>query len=87
MAFWKIYAGLGGGFGGGTYQETIEAETRELALQYAEETARDEYWSYEGCYGLGPEEDEEWSDEDYEDDMSSWLDYWVKPATSLEDEE
>ena len=48
----EIYAGLGGGFGGASYIEIIEVNTREEAEEYARQCAIDDYESYEGSHGI-----------------------------------
>ena len=94
MAQYKVYAGLGGGFGGAKYIETVEAANEEEASQIAYEYAVEEYESYEGLHGLAsygdvvdnPEEygldedcqNEEYLWEAYEEERSTWLDYYVK---------
>lgn len=52
MERFHLYAGLGGGFGGAHYCETIEAEDIDEAYEYAYELAVEEYQSYEGCHGI-----------------------------------
>lgn len=54
---YKIYAGLGGGFGGAKYIETIENISEEEASYIAWEYAVQEYESYDGLHGL-----QSWSD-------------------------
>ena len=94
MAQYKVYAGLGGGFGGAKYIETVEAANEEEASQIAYEYAVEEYESYEGLHGLAsygdvvdnPEEygldedcqNEEYLWEAYEEERSTWLDYYVE---------
>ena len=94
MAQFKVYAGLGGGFGGAKYIETVEAANEEEAANIAYEYAVEEYESYEGLHGLAsygdvvdnPEkygldedcQDEEYLWEAYEEERSTWLDYYVK---------
>ena len=94
MAQYKVYAGLGGGFGGAKYIETVEAANEEEAANIAYEYAVEEYESYEGLHGLvsygdivdNPEkygldeycQDEEYLWEAYEEERSTWLDYYVK---------
>ena len=76
MARYKIYAGLGGGFGGDCYDHTDEFETEALAEEDAYETACGVYESYEGSNGLMSFEEvlkeakDEISEEDYEDEES-----------------
>lgn len=96
---WKIYSGLGGGFGGAHYIRTFTG-TKEQAEKEAYYAAIEEYDSYEGLHGLRTVEDimEEDGIEDYDeaqqvynDERESWLDYYVKPddgvKESKEDEE
>lgn len=91
---YKIYAGLGGGFGGATYQYTGDFRIEEDALDTAYLLAVQEYESMEGLHGLpswedvrdelndsyGP--DEEPSDDDiyelYLECRDNWLDYKVE---------
>ena len=49
---YNIYAGLGGSFGGATYQGTGDFESREAAEQAAYEAAVEEYEMYEGLHGI-----------------------------------
>jgi hypothetical protein len=93
MAKYKIFAGLGGSFGGAKYVETIDVETEESAMNYAYESACEEYEGYAGMYGLtsyadierDPEAysvdedaDEEILFEAYDEERSSWLSYYVE---------
>lgn len=100
---YKIYAGLGGSFGGATYQYTEDFDTEEEALDVAYDFAVQEYESYEGLYGLpswedardelskayGP--DEEPSEDDirevYLDHRDNWLDYKVERVVMDYDDE
>lgn len=52
MKKFNIYAGMGGSFGGATYQCTVEAEDEGEALKYAYQLAEEEYQSYEGHHGI-----------------------------------
>lgn len=52
MAKYRLYAGLGGGFGGAHYEGTYEFEHEEDAMQTAHQLAVEEYQSYEGLHGL-----------------------------------
>ena len=52
MAWFKIYAGLSGGFGGANYHGTYEYESIDDALKEAYLLAEEEYQSYEGCHGI-----------------------------------
>lgn len=93
MAQYKIYAGLGGGFGGAQYIGTETFETEQAAYDYAFECACEEYDSYEGLHGLtlyndiyeNPEDyglDEDATEEEIEDAFSNeregWIEYYVK---------
>lgn len=88
----EIYAGLGGGFGGANYVETIEANTREEAEEYARQCAIDDYESYEGSHGIlsrddvfedliesfGEEPLEEDVDLRYMEEVEGWIMYYVE---------
>lgn len=94
MAQFKVYAGLGGGFGGAKYIETVEAPNEMVAASIAHEYAVEEYEGFEGLHGLASYgdivdnpadygldedcEDEELLWEAYEEERSTWLDYYVK---------
>ena len=52
MERFHLYAGLGGGFGGAHYNQTIEAEDIDEAYECAYELAVEEYQSYEGFHGI-----------------------------------
>lgn len=52
MRRFKIYAGMSGGFGGATYEGTIEAASERDAEQYAYDLAVEQYQSYEGYHGI-----------------------------------
>ena len=52
MPKFKLYAGLGGGFGGAHYHGTYEFKTQEEADRAAYELAWEEYESYGGHHGL-----------------------------------
>ena len=94
MAYFMLFAGLGGGFGGATYQGTYEFETEEQAVEAAYELAVEEYQGTEGCHGLMDWDDCEQdlresfdyepSEEDinthYWENVESWISYYVRPA-------
>lgn len=102
---YNIYAGLGGGFGGANYIGTIDCKSLEDALALAREYAVEEYDSYSGMSGVidrgdiydNPEDfslDEDWDEEDVDDvlneEINSWIDYWVVPEDEdldLDDED
>ena len=54
---YKIYAGLGGGFGGATYQMTEDYASIDEALKDAYNLSVEEYQSYEGMHGIMSWED------------------------------
>ena len=89
---YKIYAGLGGGFGGATYQATEDYASMDEALADAYNLAVEEYQSYEGMYGImswedcredleesGFDYDDETVDNRYQEELESWLSYYVEP--------
>ncbi len=84
---WKIFAGLSGGFGGAHYVKTVSG-TEQEAQDEAYELAKEEYESYEGLHGLRTIDeimdedgvDHEEAEEIYNEEMESWLEYYVKPA-------
>lgn len=87
---YNIYAGLGGGFGGATYQGTGDFSSRESAEEMAYQYAVEEYEMYEGSHGirswtdiadeegLDYEEDEDEINEIYEYEKESWMEYYVR---------
>ena len=89
----KIYAGLSGGFGGATYQMTEDYASMDEALEDAYNLAVEEYQSYEGMHGImswedcredleesGFDYDDESVDSRYQEELESWLSYYVEPA-------
>ena len=107
MAWFKIYAGLGGGFGGANYHGTFEFENMDEAHQEAYRLAEEEYQSYEGCHGILSYEDceqdlrdsgfidDDMADGEIEDiianhyleEIESWIDFYVLPATGPDDQD
>lgn len=99
MPFFKIYAGMGGGFGGANYEGTYECANAELAEELAYEFACEAYESYAGSHGilswdeLHSELVEEYGDEVTEDDVEyayneqreSWISYHVELAKGEDD--
>ena len=95
----EIYAGLGGGFGGASYIEIIEVNTREEAEEYARQCAIDDYESYEGSHGILSRDDvfedllesfgEEPSEKDVElrylKEIENWIVYYVKEIIDEKD--
>lgn len=89
----EIYAGLSGGFGGASHQETDEFNSEEEALEYAYHLAIEEYQSYEGCHGIldwldcredliksGFSYNDDDVDARYQEEIESWIEYYVEPA-------
>ena len=100
MAWYKIYAGLGGGFGGANYEGTHEFDTQDEALKYAYHAAVECYQSYEGNYGVldweeckeaciesGWNYDDDTVDDYYLEEIESWIDYYVDSAEGPDDTE
>ena len=94
MGYYKIYAGLGGGFGGANYIDTIEFEDEEDAYDYAYKEACEQYYSYEGYQGLfdrkdALEENPYLTDDELtemeDEDRENWIDYYVIETNSLDD--
>ena len=52
MAWFKIYCGMGGSFGGARYNGTYEYADINEATADAYRMAEEEYQSYEGCHGI-----------------------------------
>ena len=52
MPKFKLFAGMGGGFGGPEYYDTCEYRNHEEAMQDAYQLAIEKYQSYEGCHGI-----------------------------------
>lgn len=57
MLKFKIYAGLGGGFGGAQYHGIYEFTDAQEADRYAYDLAWEEYESYAGYHGLSSWDD------------------------------
>ena len=93
--WFKVYAGLAGGFGGADFIEVEEFDNEEEAWTRAWERACEEYEGYCGLYGLRTleeimEEDgvsEEEAEETYSEERESWLDYRVEQTLSDNEEE
>lgn len=93
MAWFKIYAGLGGGFGGPNYIGTFEFDSEDDALQTAYDMSVEEYQSYEGAHGIMSwddcrdnlfeshfDYDDESVDAHYQEEIESWISYRVEPT-------
>ena len=83
----KIFAGLGGGFGGAHYVTTENVVDECTALDWARSLAWKEYESYGGMYGLFNREEELEENPEYEEgdlimleeeDFDSWAEYYVE---------
>jgi hypothetical protein len=85
----KIWFGLGGGFGGAKQSmdpDILEFDTEEDAQSYAYDMAIQDYEMYEGCDGLRTvgqimeedEVDEGEASELYIEERESWLDYIIE---------
>ena len=94
MGYYKIYAGLGGSFGGANYIDTIEFEDEDAANDYAFELACEQYYSYGGYHGLfnrkdALEENPYLTDDELtemeDEDRESWIDYYIIETNSLDD--
>ena len=85
MPTYRIFAGLGGGFGGAKEVDELEFDNKDEAMEYAYHQAFEIYEGYTGMYGLRSiseiMEDEDCNEEDAEEIMreeaESWLDYRV----------
>jgi len=85
MKQFKIYAGLGGSFGGATYQGTFEFKDEDEACLEAFSMACELYESYSGAIGSRCVDDiieddgvdEEVACEIYSEERESWLSYYV----------
>lgn len=102
MPKYKIYAGLGGGFGGADYQGVFEYANEDEAFDGAWGMAIEVYERYAGYHGLQSlegieeefiEEGYDYTEDDiaiaYDEEMSSWLDFKVVevPDDYKEDED
>ena len=89
---YDIYAGLGGGFGGATFQVTEEHQDKDWATKAAYDLAVEIYQSYEGMHGILcwdeckeilKEEygESEITDEDvddyYREEVEGWIEYYT----------
>lgn len=94
MPQYKVYAGLGGGFGGSTFRGIFPFQDVDEAEKFAHDEAVDEYEMYAGMHGLDdydsiyqefvdnriPEDEIDEGDVELalEESMDSWLDYHVE---------
>ena len=98
---YAIFAGLGGSFGGATFQYVDDFDSEDEALNVAYDKAVEVYESYEGCYGLmdwedvrndlreffGEEPGEDDVRERYIEEVESWIDYRVEEYEECKDYE
>lgn len=95
---YRIYAGMGGGFNNVGYIRTV-TDTISEANREAYREAVESYYSYEGSGGLFDREEELENNPDLTEDelqemenndIESWIDYWVEEeieGKDYEDEE
>ena len=91
---WALFAGLNGGFAGGTFQ-TFEESSAKDAYQYCYQLAIDEYDSYVGMHGLRTvseimeedEVDEEEAEQLFNDEREGWLDYYIEEYNPIKHEQ
>ena len=96
MGYYKIYAGLGGGFGGAEYLWTDEYTSEDEAVECAYNQACELYYDYQGLRGLFNREialednpsltEDELTEMEYED-RENWIDYYVIETDSIDDED
>lgn len=97
MGKYQIFSGMSGGFGGAQYQGTYDFKTFTEAEDYAFDLTLEIYASYEGCHGIlswndcrndliDSFPDTEWDDEDvdnrYQEELESWIEYYVIPVSA-----
>lgn len=95
MAWFKIYAGS---CNSATFIRTDEFENEEEAMEAAYQEAVADYQTYEGYHGLLDREQcredlldsfgyatEEDVDDYYQEQVESWIEYYVRPAASEHD--
>ena len=101
MPWFKIYAGMGGSFGGAQYHGTYEYADIDEALDEAYHVAEAEYQSYEGHHGImswqdcyedlrdsfGEEPDEADVDMHYREEIEGWISCYALPATGPNDKD
>lgn len=80
----KIYAGLGGGFGGANYLYTGDYDSAKEALEDAYRCAVEEYQSYEGMHGILSWADckealqDDFTEDDIDEDEEMVNDYYTE---------
>jgi hypothetical protein len=87
MKRFKVFAGIGGGFGGGTFRGVEEHTDQSNACVSAYNLAIEEYDDMAGLHGLRSIEDimeeediddREDAQEMYNEERESWMDYYVE---------
>lgn len=86
MKQYKIFAGLGGGFGGAQECDILEFASIEAAEEYAYEVACETYDMYAGMHGLRSVDDimenddcgAAWALESYREEREGLLVYYVE---------
>lgn len=102
MERYAVYAGMSGGFDGAELITIDNFDTREDAEEFAYQEALEIYHSFEGNHGilnwsecredlLDSFPDMDIDDEDvdfyYQEEVESWIDYYVLPADLIPPEE
>ena len=94
----RIFAGLGGGYGGAEYHYTEDYESGSEAMSAAYEVALEEYESYPMVtvqdikdnypdYGFEEEPSDEEAEAAWMDEAESWLDYYVEEVPDGESDD
>lgn len=92
MGYYKIYAGLGGGFGGAEYLWTDEYTSEDEAVECAYSQACELYYDYQGfdreiALEDNPSLTEDELSEMESEDLETWIDYYVIETDSIDDED
>ena len=92
MGYYKIYAGLGGGFGGAEYLWTDEYTSEDEAVECAYNQACELYYDYqefnrEIALEDNPSLTEDELSEMESEDLETWVDYYVIETDSIDDED
>ena len=92
MGYYKIYAGLGGGFGGAEYLWTDEYTSEDEAVECAYNQACELYYDYQGfdreiALEDNPSLTEDELSEMESEDLETWVDYYVIETDSIDDED
>ena len=92
MGYYKIYAGLGGGFGGAEYLWTDQYTSEDEAVECAYNQACELYYDYQGfdreiALENNPSLTENELIEMELEDLETWVDYYVIETDSIDDED